>query len=80
MSLQHWTKLVTTGKMPPTRSNHATCCIAGPATGQHHPILMVVGGRSDNSKMLCDVWLLDVDQRLWSEVGAVASDCVASNL
>lgn len=69
MSLQHWTKLIAAGRKPCPRSNHATCCFAGPTTGQQRPLLMVVGGRSGNSEMLCDVWLLDVDKGQWSEVG-----------
>ena len=66
MSMQHWTK-VGIGKKPPTRSGHTACCIAGPLTGQEHPLLLVVGGVG--RKALSDVWLLDVDKGVWSEVG-----------
>ena len=66
MSIQHWNKLNITGDKPPARMNHATCCIAGPITGQLHPLLMVVGGIGD--EVYGDVWLLDVDKGVWSEV------------
>lgn len=51
------------------RDCHASCCIDGPSTGQeeHHSLLMVVGGFGGGSA-LCDVWILDVDKRSWSEV------------
>ena len=48
-------------------SLHTTCYIAGPLTGQQHPVLMVVGGMCGAE--LSNVWLLDVDKRVWSEVG-----------
>ena len=59
---------VASQKRPPARSSHTACCIAGPLTGQEHPILMVVGGWNVK-KALSDVWLLDVDKWVWSEVG-----------
>ena len=68
MSMQHWTK-VSTGEKPPARCSHTACCIAGPLTGQEHPLLIVVGGDGDRLKVLSDVWLLDVDKGVWSEVG-----------
>ena len=68
MSMQHWTK-VSNGKKPPARSTHTACCIAGPLTGQEHPLLMVAGGYG--GKALNDVWLLDVDKGVWSEVGVL---------
>ena len=52
MSMQHWTKVVSENK-PPGRSNHTACCIAGPLTGQEHPLLMVVGGLGDGWEVLC---------------------------
>ena len=67
MSMQHWTK-VSTGEKPPARCSHTACCIAGPLTGQEHSVLMVVGGWNGR-KALSDVWLLDVDKGVWSEVG-----------
>lgn len=63
MHVQHWTKLKFHGPKPPTRSYYATCLIAGPLTGQKHPLLMVVGGWVGGA--LGDVWLLDVDRRMW---------------
>ena len=68
MSMQHWTKVGTGGKLPVRRSLHTACCIAGPLTGQEHSVLMVVGGWN-GSKVFSDVWLLDVDKGVWSEVG-----------
>ena len=75
MSLQHWTKVSSGKKKPPARHQHTACCIAGPLTGQDHPLLLVVVG-----KVFSDVWLLDVDKGVWSEVGMIVSDCIASNL
>lgn len=66
VSMQHWTKLKVTEVMPPERLSHATCCIAGPLTGQQHPLLVVVGGFGVTE--LGDVWMLDVDNGVWSEV------------
>jgi len=54
---------------PPARSVHAACCIAGPLTEQEHPLLMVVGGYDGGVCVLGDVWLLDVDKGIWTEVG-----------
>ena len=69
MSLQHWTKLQVNGEKPPARSTHATCCITGPLTGKQHPLLMVVGGYVSHLGPARDMWLLDVDKGVWSEVG-----------
>ena len=70
MFMQHWTKLAVSGVKPRARHGHTTCCIAGPLTGQQHPVLMVVGGCSiDSWVKLRDVWLLDMDKGVWSEVG-----------
>jgi len=74
MYMQHWTKLEISGTKPSPRSLHATCCIAGPLTGQHHPILLIVGGYERN-KSLCDAWLLDVDRGVWSEVSVLCIAC-----
>ena len=63
---QHWSKVKTSGGRPPARSSHAACCIAGPLTGQPHPLLMVTGGGDFGA--LSDVWVLDVAQGLWSQV------------
>ena len=56
------------GKKPPARDSHTACCIAGPLTGQEHPLLMIVGGWNAGTAF-SDVWLLDVDKGVWSEVG-----------
>lgn len=54
------------GAKPPTRFDHATCCVAGPLTGQHHAVVMVVGGYA--GRVLSDIWLLDLAKEEWSEV------------
>ena len=69
MSLQHWTKVGSGKKKPPGRFSHTACCIAGPLTGQDHPLLLVVGGCAGGGEVFSDVWLLDVDKGVWSEVG-----------
>ena len=69
MSLQHWTKVGSGKKKPHARYLHTACCIAGPLTGQDHPLLLVVGGDAGGWDVLSDVWLLDVDKGVWSEVG-----------
>ena len=56
-------------KRPPARDSHTACCIADPLTGQDHPLILVVGGRAGVWDVLSDVWLLDVDKGVWSEVG-----------
>ena len=49
--------------------------------GQQHALLMIVGGWDDDYKTFGDVWLLDVDKAVWSEVGILyTSHCVACNL
>ena len=69
---QHWTKLdITGGPRPPARYDHAACCIAGPLTGQEHPLLLVGGGGF--SGILKDMWVLDVDRGVWSEVSELIS-------
>ena len=69
MSLQHWMKVGSGKKKLPGRSLHAACCIAGPLTGQEHPLLLVVGGDTGGWDVFSDVGLLDVDKGVWSEVG-----------
>ena len=65
---QHWTKVQIKGNKPAPRYYHTTLCIEDPHTG-HHPLLMVVGGsRYGSSRILSDVWLLDVINGVWSEV------------
>ena len=72
--LQHWSKLDTTsGPSPPTRFRHAACCIAGPLTGQEHPLLLVGGGFDGG--VLRDMWVLDIDRCVWSEVSDLTAQC-----
>ena len=40
---------------------------------------MVIGGEGANDRALGDVWLLDVDKRVWSKVGMLP-DYIASSL
>ena len=65
--LQHWTKLEFSGPKPPARDRQGACCIAGPLTGQEHPLLLVSGLGAGN-KVLQDMWILDIDGRKWKEV------------
>ena len=75
---QHWTKLDTTGgPRPRARFSHAACCIAGPLTGQEHPLLLVGGGLIGLSA-LKDMWVLDVDRGVWSEVSGLIVWCMMS--
>ena len=69
MYMQHWTRLKVSGTRPRSRFAHATGCIAGPLTGQTHPLLTVIGGAPNSVQQLADVWLLDIDEGVWSEVG-----------
>ena len=66
--LQRWTEVKVSGPRPLVRNSHAACCIAGPLTGQQYPVLMVIGGWYTDTSALDDVWLLDVDKGVWSEV------------
>ena len=74
---QHWTKLDTTGG-PRRRDSHAACCIAGPLTGQEHPLLLVGGGDGGSLSALKDMWLLDVDKGVWSKVSGLIVWCMMS--
>ena len=74
---QHWTKLDTTGgPRPPVRGGHAACCIGGPLTGQEHPLLLVGGGYGGGG--FKDMWVLDVDIGVWSEVSGLIVWCMMS--
>ena len=71
---QHWTKLDTTGgPRPRARSLHAACCIGGPLTGQEHPLLLVGGGFDGDLDVFKDMWVLDVDRGVWSEVSGLSA-------
>lgn len=60
-----------TGYQPLPRYSHAACCIAGPLTGQQHPLLMVFGG-TDGLGSFNAVGLLDVDEGEWYEVNIMS--------
>ena len=51
------------GPEPSLHRESTDSLIAGPLTGQKHPLLMVVGGWVGGA--LGDVWLLDVDRKMW---------------
>ena len=61
----------TGGPRPRARESHTACCIAGPLTGQEHPLLLVEGGLSGALSALTDMWVLDVDRGVWSEVSGL---------
>ena len=50
---------------PKEREGHAACCLN---YGEGHPVLLVTGGLGKGSKVLADMWLLDVDSGKWTEV------------
>ena len=61
------------GAKPAVRNSHVACCIAGPLTGQQYPILTMFGGWYTDASLLGDVWLLDMDRGVWSEVSILYS-------
>ena len=67
---QHWSKLHTSsyrGPSPPTRFHHVACSVA-PPTEHDYPLLLVGGGVGESGDVLKDMWVLDVDREVWSEV------------
>ena len=50
---------------PEARSSHSACCLN---YGEEHPTLLVSGGLGKGSKVLGDMWILDVDSGKWTEV------------
>ena len=85
---QYWTKLDTTGDpRPRARHSHTACCIAGPLTGQEYPLLLVGGGLGKalnavligggySDGVLKDMWVLDVDRGVWSQVSSLIVLCM----
>ena len=64
--MQHWSKLhYAEGPCPEGRMWHAAVCLG---YGGDHPQLLVTGGLGNGSKVLSDVWMLDVESRRWKEV------------
>ena len=65
--MQHWSRLdIKEGEpCPVERSEHAAVCLG---YGGDHPQLLVIGGRGVGSKVLSDVWILDIQSRRWREV------------
>ncbi len=55
---------------PVGRSGHAACCLN---YGEDHPQLLVHGGLYDNSTVLRDMWILDVNTGKWTEVSESVS-------
>ena len=52
---------------PPARMYHAAIVISDAIAGQN-PLVMVVGGMTNDSAILSDVWLLNMTDGTWSEV------------
>lgn len=50
---------------PVGRTIHAACCLN---YDEDHPQLLVHGGLGDNRSTLGDIWILDVDTGMWTEV------------
>ena len=57
----------TQGHSPRARWGHAACCIAGPFTGEEHPLLLVDRGYTDQGVALRDIWMLDVERGIWNK-------------
>ena len=53
---------------PVEKVAHAACCFS---FGTKNPHLLVTGGLDNEGKTLKDVWLFDVTNRRWKEVGQV---------
>ena len=63
--MQHFSKMDTQGEScPEGRYSHAAVCLG---YGGDHPQLLVTGG-TDGSRVMSDVWLLDVQSGRWREV------------
>ena len=54
---------------PVARHGHAAVCLD---YGGDHPQLLVIGGKGADSKVLSDVWVLDVQSGRWREVRVYA--------
>ena len=57
---------------PVARNGHAAVCLD---YGGDHPQLLVTGGRDAGTKVLSDVWMLDVQSGRWREVRVYACAC-----
>ena len=57
---------------PVGRAFHAACCFG---FGTKNPHLLMTGGLDNKLKTLKDVWLFDVTNRRWIEVGQVEYVC-----
>lgn len=56
---------------PPARSSHTACCIRG-----RHPVLVVVGGLGDGCIVYSDVWVLDIEEGIWTLVWQVLYEII----
>ena len=50
---------------PTRRSFHAACCLK---YGEDRPKVLISGGLNEGKNVLGDMWILDVDSGMWTEV------------
>lgn len=53
---------------PPGRCDHAVAVIPGNVGRQAEPILVVAGGMDNDSQLLRDCWLLNIESVTWTQV------------
>ena len=63
--MQHWTTLDVSGTKPPSRSSNGSFSLLG---SDNRPLLMVVGGLGNDAEFFSDIWQLDIDNGVWTEV------------
>ena len=56
------------GPWPPGRCDHAVAVIPGNVGRQAEPILVVAGGMNNDSQLLGDCWLLNIESVTWTQV------------
>ena len=66
INIQQWSSLahLEGETWPVGRCEHAATCLGYGS----QPQLLVTGGRDRNDKVLCDIWLLNVQSGRWREV------------
>ena len=65
----------TTIPWPVGREYHSSCLLAGPLTGHHHPLVVVVGGRDNNVHTLSDLWIMMREQTWKVCLGLMTCTC-----